>query len=239
MLSLFNYKLLERCGKIHFINQLIPIQSRWLRVSSEKEVKLYFVRHGETHFNVEKRLQGFCDSPLTDNGIAQAKSVGIGLSDIEFKAVYASESQRVVDTARYAIGHRNIPIITDPRLKEMNFGVLESLLQTEILAQYGNILETLFSLKDLNMSAPEGESYLQLFSRTSSAIHEIIHKHKNEGGNVLVFSHGVTIGNYLMQLAKMSGYPHHENCSVSVVKYLNGEFFVDRIADTTFRDKYY
>jgi broad specificity phosphatase PhoE len=238
MLGVFNYKLLERCGKIHFINQLIPLQRRCLRVSSEKEVNLYFVRHGETHFNVEKRLQGFCDSPLTVNGIEQAKSVGIGLSDIEFKAVYASESQRVVDTARYAIGHRNIPIITYPRLKEMNFGVLESLLQTEILAQYGNILETLFSLNDLNMSAPEGESYLQLFTRTSSAVDEIIHKHKNEGGNVLVFSHGVTIGNYLMQLAKMSSYPHHENCSVSVVKYLKGEFYVDRIADTSFKNKY-
>jgi broad specificity phosphatase PhoE len=208
-------------------------------LSSEKEVNLYFVRHGETNFNVEKRLQGFCDSPLTDNGIAQAKSVGIGLSDLEFKAAYASESQRVVDTARYAIGHRNIPIITDPRLKEMNFGVLESLLQTEILAQYGNILETLFSLNDLNMSAPEGESYLQLFSRTSTAINEIIHTHKNDGGNVLVFSHGVTIGNYLMQLAKMRSYTHHENCSVSVVKYLKGEFYVDRIADTSFRNKYY
>ena len=208
-------------------------------MSSEKEVKLYFIRHGETHFNVEKRLQGFCDSPLTDKGIKQAKSVGFGLSDLEFKAVYASESQRVVDTARYAIGHRNIPIITDPRLKEMNFGVLETLLQTEIQAQFGDILKTLFSLKDLNMSAPEGESYLQLFTRTSSAIDEIIQKHKNEGGNVLVFSHGVTIGNYLMQLAKMSGYTHHENCSVTVIKYWNGEFYVDRIADTSFRDKYY
>jgi broad specificity phosphatase PhoE len=208
-------------------------------MSSDREVKLYFVRHGETHFNVEKRIQGFCDSPLTDNGIEQAKSVGMGLADIEFKAIYASESQRVVDTARYAIGHRNIPIITDPRLKEMNLGVLASLLQTEILAQYGNILETLYSLTDLNMSAPEGESSLQLITRTSSAIDEIIHKHKNDGGNVLVFSHGVTIGNYLMHLAKMSGYTHHENCSVSVVKYLNGEFYVDRIADTSFRDKYY
>jgi broad specificity phosphatase PhoE len=56
MLGVFNYKLLETCGKIDFINQLIPLQSRCLRVSSEKEVKLYFVRHGETHFNVEKRL---------------------------------------------------------------------------------------------------------------------------------------------------------------------------------------
>ena len=208
-------------------------------MSAEKEVNIYFVRHGETHYNVEKRIQGFYDSPLTDNGIKQAKSVGIGLSDIEFKAVYASESQRVVDTARYAIGHRNIPIITDPRLKEMNLGVLVSLSETEILVQYGNILETLYSLTDLNMSAPQGESSLQLFTRTSSAIDEIIQKYKNEGGNVLVFSHGVTIGNYLMQLAKMSGYTHHENCSVTVIKYLNGEFYVDRIADTSFRDKYY
>jgi broad specificity phosphatase PhoE len=208
-------------------------------VSAEKEVNIYFVRHGETHYNVEKRIQGFYDSPLTDNGIKQAKSVGIGLSDIEFKAVYASESQRVVDTARYSFGHRNIPIITDPRLKEMNLGVLVSLSETEILAQYGNILETLYSLTDLNISAPEGESSLQLFTRTSSAIDEIIQKYKNEGGNILVFSHGVTIGNYLMQIAKLSGYPHHENCSVSVIKYLNGKFHVDRIADTSFRDEYY
>jgi len=207
-------------------------------VSDEKEVNLYFVRHGETHFNVEKRIQGFCDSPLTDKGIKQAKSVGIGLSDIEFKTVYASESQRVVDTAKFAIGYRNIPIITDPRLKEMNFGVLASLLITEIQAQYGNILKKLSSLTDLNMSAPEGESYLQLFTRTSAAIDEIIQKHKNEGGNVLVFSHGDTIGNYLMQLAKMDSYPNHDNCSVSVVRYLNDDFYVDRIADTSFRDKY-
>ncbi|MGX6445842.1 histidine phosphatase family protein [Neobacillus sp. K501] len=206
---------------------------------TEKEVKLYFVRHGETQYNVQKRVQGFCDSPLTDNGIAQAKSVGMGLSEIEFEAVYASESQRVIDTAKHAIGHRNIPIMTDPRLKEMNFGVLESLYATEIAVQYGNILETLFSLKDLNMSAPEGESYLQLFSRTCSVIDEIVHKHKNDGGNILVFSHGVTIGNYLMQLTKMNKYPQHENCSVSVVRYFNDGFHAETIADTSFRDRYY
>nr|WP_263324037.1 histidine phosphatase family protein [Neobacillus sp. Marseille-Q6967] len=208
-------------------------------MSSEKQVKIYFVRHGETQYNVEKRMQGFCDSPLTDKGIAQARSVGKGLNDIEFKAVYASESQRVIDTATYAIGHRNIPIKTDSRLKEMNFGVLESLLATEITAQYGNILETLFSLKDFNMSAPEGESYLQLFSRTNAVINEIIENHKHEGGNILVFSHGVTIGNYLMQLAKLSDYPHHENCSVSMINYINGDFQVEKIADTSFRDLYY
>lgn len=208
-------------------------------MTTEKEVKIYFVRHGETQYNIEKRMQGFCDSPLTDNGIRQAKSVGMGLNDIDFKAAYASESPRVISTAKHAIGHRNLPIITDPRLKEMNFGVLESLAAEEISAQYGDILETLFSLNDLNMSAPEGESYLQLFTRTNSAVNDIVHQHKHEGGNILVFSHGVTIGNYLMQLAKLSDYPHHDNCSVSVIKYFNDNFQVEKIANTSFRDQYY
>jgi broad specificity phosphatase PhoE len=206
-------------------------------LSAGKEVKLYFVRHGETQFNVERRMQGHSDSPLTEKGMEQAKFVGIGLSDIEFKAAYASESQRVLDTANFAIGHWNIPIMTDARLKEMNFGVLESQSEADIRAQYGNILETLFSLTDLHMSAPEGESYIQLFSRTKIAVKEIIQKHEHEGGNILIFSHGVTIGNYLMQLKNMSEYPHHENCSVSVIRYSDGEFQVDRIADTTFREK--
>ncbi|WP_066059531.1 histidine phosphatase family protein [Robertmurraya korlensis] len=208
-------------------------------MSLEKEVKLYFVRHGETQYNVEGRMQGFCDSPLTDRGISQAKSVGKGLSGIEFKAIYSSESQRVIDTANHAIGHLNIPITTDPRLKEMNFGALESLLESEISDRYGDILKKLFALTDLHMSAPEGESYSQLYTRTTSVIQEIVEKHKHEGGNILIFSHGVTIGNYLMQLTKMKEYPHHDNCSVSVIKYYNGNFEVEKIADTSFRDLHF
>ncbi|SEM72711.1 probable phosphoglycerate mutase [Mesobacillus persicus] len=205
-------------------------------MSSEKEVKIYFVRHGETQYNTEKRIQGFCDSPLTDRGISQARSVGKGLEDIEFTAVYTSESQRVIDTANFAVGHRNLPTKTDPRLKEMNFGALESLLASEISERYGDVLERLFALNDMNLAPPEGESYTQLYTRTTSMIKEIIETHKNEGGNILVFSHGVTIGIYLMQLAQMSRFPHHDNCGVSVVRYTHNQFEVETIASTDFRD---
>lgn len=183
-------------------------------------------------------MQGFCDSPLTERGIAQAKAVGRGLADIEFEAAYASESQRVVDTANHAISNRQIPLSIDERLKEMNFGVLESLLFTDISKQYGNILETLFSLKDLHLSAPEGESYVQLYLRTNEAIEEIIKNHEREGGNILVFSHGITIGNYLMQLMKSNNYLHPDNCSVSIVSYMGGDFQVERLADTSFRERF-
>lgn len=206
-------------------------------LENEKKVTLYLVRHGETQYNVEKRMQGFCDSPLTEKGILQAKSVGKGLSDIFFESAYASDSQRVLDTAKYAIASRDIPLNVDPRFKEMNFGVLESLLEEEILAQYGNILKTLFSLEDLHISAPEGESYVQLFTRTEKAIEEIVKKYSADGGNILIFSHGVTIGNYIRQITKGSEFPVHENCSVSVVSYVNGQPLVERTADTYYREK--
>ncbi|MGM0900606.1 MAG: histidine phosphatase family protein [Bacillota bacterium] len=175
---------------------------------------------------------------LTDRGISQAKSVGKGLEDIEFTAVYTSESQRVIDTANYAVGHRNLPTNTDPRLKEMNFGALESLLASEISELYGDILEKLFALNDMNMAPPEGESYTQLYTRAISIIKEMIENHQNEGGNILVFSHGITIGYYLMQLTQMNKFPHHDNCSVSVVKYKNNQFEVETIASTDFRDHF-
>ncbi|QGQ45450.1 histidine phosphatase family protein [Metabacillus sediminilitoris] len=205
-------------------------------VISENKVTLYFVRHGETQYNVERRMQGFCDSPLTEKGILQAKSVGKGLSNIPFIAAYSSDSQRVQDTAKYAIGDRDIPLVIDKRLKEMNFGVLEALLEDEIPKLHGDALEKLFSL-DINASAPEGESYAQLFTRTEEAVKEIVEKHASEGGNILIFSHGVTIGNYIIQVTKSKEFQVHENCSVSVISYENGQLNVEKIADTSYRNE--
>ncbi|MBM7605042.1 putative phosphoglycerate mutase [Metabacillus crassostreae] len=204
-------------------------------MSNEKKVTLYFIRHGETQYNVEKRMQGFCDSPLTEKGIMQARSVGRSLTNTIFEAAYSSDSQRVLDTAKFAIGDRDIPLSIDTRLKEMNFGVFESLLQEEISSLYGDALKTLFSL-DLHASAPEGESYSQLFERTENAIKDIVKKHSVKGGNILIFSHGVTIGNYIIQLTQSKKFTLHENCSVTIVSYLKGKSEIETIADTSFRE---
>jgi len=201
------------------------------------KLTLYFVRHGETQYNIEKRMQGFCDSPLTERGIQQAKAVGAGLASIDFKAVYASESQRVLDTAKFALGERNLSVTTDARLKEMNFGVLESLLQEEIISEHGNILERIFSMSDIDFRVPKGESFTDLLTRTKTAVEEIIDKHKDTGGNILLFSHGVTIGYFIMSVAKLETFPHHDNCCVSVVSYDNGKYTVEHTADPSFRDK--
>lgn len=202
----------------------------------KKQVKLYFVRHGQTQFNVEQRLQGHADSPLTEAGILQAKAVGRGLEHIHFEAAYASDSPRVISTAKHVLNSREIPLKADPRLKEMCFGVFESLVIPEIKGNDGELLKRIFSLEDLHLAAPQGETFMEVYSRTKAAIDDVVACHHDNGGNILIFSHGVTIGNYLMQSHKLSQYPKLENCSVSVVNYYAGQPSLELLADTSFRE---
>ena len=90
-----------------------------------KTVSYYLVRHGETHFNVLHRLQGQCDSPLTENGIAQAKQTCEKLKDVTFDLAFSSTSERARDTADIILSNRDMHAYTDERLKETFFGDLE------------------------------------------------------------------------------------------------------------------
>ena len=85
---------------------------------------LYIVRHGRTLFNEKDMVQGWCDSPLTELGITQAKNVGKNTKDIPFTLAFSSPSERASDTCEYILDGR-LPIILDKRLKEMHFGYWE------------------------------------------------------------------------------------------------------------------
>jgi broad specificity phosphatase PhoE len=88
-------------------------------------VTFYYVRHGETLFNVKGRLQGLCDSPLTENGIQQAESTREKLKNIEFDSAYCSTAERARDTAEILLQGRNMQAVWDKRLREVYCGKLE------------------------------------------------------------------------------------------------------------------
>lgn len=92
---------------------------------------VYLMRHGETLFNTQKRVQGACDSPLTDRGIAQAKEVGeyFAREGFHFEAVYSSTQERATDTAKLAA--KTDQVVQLKGIKEMNFGIFEA--QPEML----------------------------------------------------------------------------------------------------------
>ena len=84
----------------------------------------YIFRHGQTDYNVEKRVQSFLDIPLNSNGIAQAQALAKNLANVQFDCIYSSTLSRALDTAKIVLGDRKVKIITDPGLRERNLGVL-------------------------------------------------------------------------------------------------------------------
>ena len=97
----------------------------------------YLMRHGQTLFNVRRKIQGACDSPLTEQGIEQAKAAGAQLKGIMFDHFYSSTSERACDTLELAVGEP-IPYQRLKGLKEMSFGTFEG------------------ESEDLNPKTPEG-----------------------------------------------------------------------------------
>ena len=91
-----------------------------------KKVMFYYVRHGGTLFNVLNRMQGWCDSPLTDQGIREAEEAKELLKSVPFKAAYVSASERCRDTCAIIVEGRDIPVYERKGLKEVNFGTWEA-----------------------------------------------------------------------------------------------------------------
>ena len=93
------------------------------------EMTFYVVRHGQTLFNVMGKVQGWCDTPLTDEGVRAAQSLGRGLAEVDFSAAYSSDSGRAVHTLDELLRARGsgVPFgpYDDMRLREWCYGDLE------------------------------------------------------------------------------------------------------------------
>lgn len=91
------------------------------------ETTIYLIRHGETLWNRERRIQGHRDVPLSEAGLEQARRLGKHLRGIHFHGVYASDLQRAVQTAEQVAAGRNLSVHTLPSLRERHLGEWEGL----------------------------------------------------------------------------------------------------------------
>ena len=90
-------------------------------------MKYIFIRHGKTHFNEIGLKQGWCDSPLTKEGIQQIEKMSQLLKDEKITKAYTSPTLRAKQTAQIILKEHDVLLHEDERLKEVNFGVLEGL----------------------------------------------------------------------------------------------------------------
>ena len=175
----------------------------------------YIIRHGETVFNRKGRIQGWCDSPLTDLGVSQAKQLGKELKNIPFDVCFCSTSERAIDTANYILEGRNVKIIPSKKLKEQSFGDFEA-------EKSVNIFKDGVSFPD-GYRFCGGENHSDVIERVMNELKKIASEYPN--ANVLVVCHGSAIKhivNYLspgLVMEKPTTAALVPNCSITQIDY--------------------
>ena len=156
--------------------------------------ELWLVRHGQTDWNTEFRIQGSIDKPLNATGIEQAHELAQKLADTHFDAIYSSPAKRAHQTASAIAQLLGLPIRTDDRLKEINLGLWEGLTWQQVQDRYPEMFAKRRS--DPVHFAPEGaETYGDLVRRMVQAANDIALAHPGE--RVLVVSHGMSLATLL------------------------------------------
>jgi probable phosphoglycerate mutase len=151
---------------------------------------LYCVRHGETTFNAEGRIQGRLDTPLSPAGWKQCELIARAVAAIgrehPIDFVIASPLRRALDTARPIAEQLGVELRTDDRLAELNAGVFQGLLPSEMAVKFPDATER-WRTHDPDFVIPGGESRRQLMTRGTAALDELL---RSGGKSAVVVAHG-------------------------------------------------
>lgn len=159
------------------------------RIRAEGGAELLLVRHGETAWNAEHRIQGQLDVPLSPRGIWQARRLAARLVDDggRLDGIVASDLARAVMTAEPLATECSLPVELDPRLRERHFGVFQGERLDDIAARWPEAFAA-WRARDPAWAMDQGESATAFQTRVLAALREITQRH--EGGRVLVVAHG-------------------------------------------------
>ena len=189
---------------------------------------LWLMRHGETDWNRERRIQGQTDVPLNARGIAQAKRLAQRFSIRRFDAVYTSDSERAHHTAKLTLPGCSIHL--DRRLREIHFGTLEGKTRAELSEEerraYGAYRK---GVADSRL--PHGESQRDVRSRVDAWLQTLPTR-----GQVAAFTHGGTIRALVLSVLNASQSEHwhlvFSNTGVTRLQLEPGRTLVRTLNDT-------
>ncbi len=149
--------------------------------------RLCIVRHGETAWNAEHRVQGQLDVPLNAIGLAQAQAAAKVLSREKFDAIYSSDLSRARQTAQPTASLLSMPILADKNLRERHYGIFERLTYAEVKTRFPEDYAR-FEAREPDYAFQTGESLKDFSARSIAVISKIAKEH--EGQSILVFTHG-------------------------------------------------
>jgi broad specificity phosphatase PhoE len=159
-----------------------------------RHLDLYLIRHGETYWNKEHRLQGQKGTDLNEKGVHLAEVTSEAIKEIPFDLCITSPLLRAKHTAKLMVRDRNIPILEDSRIEEIAFGDWEGLRcippELEIPEEQWEV----FFRDPLHFVPPKGgESIPQVISRTGEFLTEVIRTKEYEDKTILISTHGCAL----------------------------------------------
>lgn len=149
--------------------------------------RLTLIRHGETAWNQDRRIQGHTDVPLNPQGLAQAQCMAQALADSDIDAIYSSDLARAWQTAQALHQRSHKPLQAHAGLRERHFGRWQGLTLEALRTQAPEQAQA-FHARDPHYQPPEGESLLRLQARVLAAIATLAAAHL--GGHIAIVSHG-------------------------------------------------
>ena len=190
---------------------------------------IYLIRHAEAEGNLYRRIHGTYDALVTDNGYRQIAALRRRFLDVPVDEVWSSDRYRTMATARAICDPKNLPLHTDPSLREIDMGLWEDhpwgekgYLEHDELAR--------FNALDPEWHAPGGETQLEVGARMERAVRRIAQNCPD--GTVAIFSHGTAIGHFLARARKLSpeqwreNFVHADNTAVACLTWDGTHFTV-------------
>jgi len=154
---------------------------------NEALTRVIAVRHGETAWNVQTRIQGQLDIGLNAIGHQQAQRLARALADENLDALYASDLQRAADTARAVAERAGLPLRTDAALRERGFGTFEGLTWAEVELHHPEASRR-WREREAGFGPPGGETLTDFYARAVSALAAIAARHRGE--HIAIVTHG-------------------------------------------------
>ena len=207
------------------------------------EVTLYFIRHGETLLNKLGRVQGWCDSPLTEEGCKTACSLRRSLESLNISAVYSSDLPRAYATAEI-ICQGSHSVHKDSRIREWCLGSLEGtparelmdiiiknsgLKADELNTHLPQVCETIKTLDKTGMA----EHFDDITARLLSFLNDIGDKWLDNNGKIIVVTHAFVIKTliHLLDYNRIKGIGAIGNSSITIIGYDGNNFRVKDVID--------
>ena len=152
--------------------------------------EITIIRHGETIWNAQQRIQGHRNSKLSENGIRQAGLVAKSLAKREFDVLISSDLERAAETAGIINKLLQLPLEYNENMRERSFGIVEGMTLAEMKEKFPREYRS-YKEREPGFKFSGGESIEQLFNRVTSEIEAIARKFENK--KVLIVSHGLVL----------------------------------------------